>query len=314
MEVPLYAAVPGLAETLGIEQVGTFHDRQGAQQLLSETGALHAAWARVWGEHADLRGGDTVAPEFNGTIGGVQVGQDLYAAEYQGGHRDHLGLFFSYAGAIGDVNGLALGFPNFAAGNLSISAYGGGGYWTHIGPSGWYTDLVVIGSSLTVSPKSNEGIGTMTHGNEVETSLEGGFPVPLPQGFSVEPEAQLIWQDAAVNGLNDGVSTVSFHAASAFVGRLGARVAGQFNDWGVVWQPYANVNIWRNFSGDDNATFAGTTVIPVSEIGTTAQFGLGLIARANTHLSAFVAAEYATNVGGLRRSVVGGNFGIRVSW
>jgi outer membrane autotransporter protein len=59
MEVPVYAEVTVLARELGIVQIGTFHDRQGEQSLLNERGALPAAWARVWGEHAtQSNGGD----------------------------------------------------------------------------------------------------------------------------------------------------------------------------------------------------------------------------------------------------------------
>jgi outer membrane autotransporter protein len=314
MEVPVYAEVPELVRTLGIEQIGTFHDRQGAQMLLSETGTLPATWVRVWGEHADQQSGGAVDPEFTGTISGVQVGQDLYAARTQSGHQDHFGLFFGYAGAAGNVNGLALGFPNFAAGNLSINAYGGGGYWTHIGPGGWYTDAVITGSSLTISPSSMQGIGAVTHGNAIAASLEGGLPIALPVGLSVEPQGHLIWQDAAVNSLNDNISTVSFRTAGGVVGRLGARVQGQFNDQGTLWQPYASVNFLRNFGGADSATFAGTTAIPVSERATAAQFGLGLVARASTHFSAFVTTAYTTNLGGFRCSDFGGNIGARYSW
>jgi hypothetical protein len=50
------------------------------------------------------------------------------------------------------VSGFALGSPNLAAGRLSINAYNAGGYWTHVEPGGWYTDAVLMGSSLTISP------------------------------------------------------------------------------------------------------------------------------------------------------------------
>ncbi|CAG4887102.1 hypothetical protein [Paraburkholderia gardini] len=69
MEVPVYAEVPVLARELSIAQTGTFHDRQGEQSLLGEIGALPAAWARVWGEHATQRNDGAVDPEFSGTLG-----------------------------------------------------------------------------------------------------------------------------------------------------------------------------------------------------------------------------------------------------
>ncbi|MGF6782115.1 autotransporter outer membrane beta-barrel domain-containing protein [Paraburkholderia sp. GAS334] len=314
MEVPVYAEVPVLARELNIAQIGTFHDRQGEQSLLSETGALPAAWARIWGEHATQRNSGAVNPEFSGAMGGVQVGHDVYADTSPSGHRNHYGFFVGFARATGDVSGFALGFPDFAAGHLSINAYSVGGYWTHIGPGGWYTDAVLMGSSLTIDPSSNEGVKTSTHGHAEAASLEAGLPIPLAANLSVEPQAQLIWQHVSVNDLDDGISTVSFHGASGLIGRLGVRLQGHFEGAGTVWQPYLRANLWRYFGGTDSATFAATTVIPTSVAATAAQFGLGVVARVSRRGSVFATAGYTTNVNGAHRSIVGGDVGVRWSW
>jgi outer membrane autotransporter protein len=314
MEVPVYAEVPVLARELGIAQIGTFHDRQGEQSLLNEAGVLPAAWARVWGEHATQRTSGGADPEFSGTMGGVQVGHDIYADRSESGHRNHFGFFLGFARADGDVSGLALGFPDFAAGHLAINAYSLGGYWTHIGPGGWYTDAVVMGSSLTIDPSSNQGIGATTHGHAVTASLEGGLPIPLTAGLSIEPQAQLIWQHVSINDLDDGISSVSFHAASGLTGRLGVRLAGRFDAAGTSWQPYARVNLWRYFGGTDSTTFAGTTAIPTNASATAAQFQIGIVAKVSARGSVFANAGYTTNVNGEHRSIVAGDVGVRWSW
>jgi outer membrane autotransporter protein len=318
MEVPVYAEVPILARELNIAQIGTFHERQGEQSLLIESGALPAAWARVWGEHATQGNSGGANPEFSGAMGGVQVGHDVYADSTASGHRNHYGFFLGFARATGDVSGLALGFPDFAAGHLAINAYSLGGYWTHVGPGGWYTDAVVMGSSLTIDPVSNQGIGATTHGSAAAASLEGGLPIPLSASVSVEPQAQLIWQHVSMNDLDDGVSSVSFHGASGVAGRLGVRLQGRFEGAGtgagVVWLPYLRANLWRYFGGTDSATFAGTTVIPTSVSATTAQFGVGVVARVSRRGSVFATVDYTTNVSSEHRSVVGGNVGARWSW
>jgi outer membrane autotransporter protein len=314
MEVPVYAEVPVLTRELGIVQIGTFHDRQGEQSLLSESGPLPAAWSRIWGEHTTQSNGGAANPEFSGTIAGVQVGHDLYADRSTSGHRNHYGFFIGFARAQGDVNGFALGFPDLSAGRLSINAYSAGVYWTHIGPSGWYTDAVVMGSSLTLDPMSNQGIGASTHGHAVTTSLEAGLPIPLRANLSLEPQAQLIWQHASIDDLNDGISNVSFHAANGLVGRLGLRLQGTFEGAGAQWQPYARANLWRYFNGTDSATFAGTTVIPTDVSATAAQFGVGVVAHLSARGSVFATASYTTNLNGEHRSTVEGNLGARWSW
>ncbi|WP_308102540.1 autotransporter outer membrane beta-barrel domain-containing protein [Paraburkholderia madseniana] len=295
-------------------RAGTFHDRQGDQLLLNESGPLAAAWSRVWGEHTSQSNSGAANPEFSGTMAGVQVGQDIYADRSASGHRNHYGFFIGFARAQGDVNGFALGFPDLSAGRLSINAYSAGAYWTHIGPGGWYTDAVVMGSSLTLDPSSNQGIGASTHGHAVTTSLEGGLPIPLRASLSLEPQAQLIWQHASINDLNDGISSVSFHAANGLVGRLGLRLQGSFEGAGAQWQPYLRANLWRYFNGTDSATFAGTTVIPTDVAATAAQLGIGLVAHLSARGSVFATASYAMNVNGEHRSTVEGNLGARWSW
>lgn len=77
--MPLYASVAGVARQLGVLQVGTFHERQGEQSLVTEPGALPAAWARVWGGQTELRRSGAANAGFDGSTYGVQAGQDIYA-------------------------------------------------------------------------------------------------------------------------------------------------------------------------------------------------------------------------------------------
>jgi outer membrane autotransporter protein len=98
---------------------------------------------------------------------GVQAGHDIYADTTASGQRNHFGFFIGFARATGDVSGLADATPNADVGHLAINAYSLGGYWTHVGAGGWYTDAVVMGSSLVVDSSSRNGIATTTHGNAV---------------------------------------------------------------------------------------------------------------------------------------------------
>lgn len=314
MEVPVYAEVPVIAREITIQQIGTFHERQGEQMLLTENGTLPAAWARAWGGHATLRNSGAADPKFSGGIGGVQVGHDLYADTTTNGHRNHYGFFFGFARATGDISGFALGFPNSDVGHLSINAYSAGLYWTHIGAGGWYTDAVLLGSSLTADPVSNRGIGATTHGSAFATSIEAGLPIPLPDGLGIEPQVQLIWQHVTLNDIDDGISNVSFDEASGLIGRLGVRFYGRFDAAGTSFEPYLRANLWRYFGATDTATFAGTTVIPTSVSATTAQFGAGIVAKVSARGSLFANVAYMTNVGGAHRSAVEGGLGVRWKW
>jgi outer membrane autotransporter protein len=314
MEVPVYAQLPPIARELTIQQIGTFHDRQGEQALLTENGPLPAAWARVWGGHVTQHDSGAADPEFSGGIGGVQAGHDLYADTTPNGHRNHYGFFLGVARATGDVDGFALGFPNADAGHLSIDAYSAGLYWTHIGPGGWYTDAVVLGSSLTADPRSNRGVGATTHGSAFAASFEAGLPIALAARLAIEPQAQLIWQHANLHDIDDGISTVSFHEASGFIGRLGVRFFGHFDAARTTFEPYLRANLWRTFGATDSATFAGTTVIPTNVSATTAQLGAGIVAKVSVRGSVFANVAWSTNLGGSIHRAIEGGVGVRWKW
>lgn len=313
-EVPVYAEVPAIARELGFQQIGTFHDRQGQQALLDESGRLPASWSRVWGGHAQQGQQGDASPAFDGTMIGVQIGQDIYADASQSGHRNHYGVMAGFARASGDVSGLALGFPESTVGTLDINAYSVGLYWTHIGPGGWYGDAVLQGSSLTMEPRSSRGLGASTHGHAVSASLEAGMPLHLSDTLTLEPQAQLIWQRVTIDDIDDGISTIAFRNANGWLGRVGVRVENRFERQGITWMPYLRANILRRFGGTDDAVFSGADVIGTDVAATAAQFGAGVAARLSRRGSAYATVGYLTNLDGSRQNSLFGNLGVRWSW
>ncbi len=250
---------------------------------------------------------------FSGSEVGIQIGQDLFADETPSGHRNHYGLYFSYARASGDVSGFALGFPDYAAGTLAIHAYSIAGYWTHIGPSGWYVDSVLQGSTLTADAHSHRGIGDSTHGTAITASIEAGMPFRLATNLSVEPQLQLVWQHMNVNSIQDAVSTVSFDNANAVLFRAGVRVESKFENKGVVWWPYLRASMLRASGGTDQAIFAGATALGTSLSSTAAQFGGGVVATLGG-ASLYATVSYVSNLDGARRNTLFGNLGVRWRW
>jgi len=314
-EVPLYAAIPGVARQLGVFQIDTFHDRQGDQSLLTGHGALPAAWARAWGNHSVLAEDGAASPEFDGSTFGVQAGHDLYADATANGARNHYGLLIGFARATGSVSGFALGSPNLDVGHLAINAYSVGGYWTHVAANGWYTDMVVLGSSLTVDPQSSDGAAVTTHGHGVAASVEGGLPFALPgSALAIEPQAQLIWQHLSLNDFNDGVSSVSFNSGHTFVGRVGVRLQARFSTAGAYVEPWLRASVLRAFGSDDRTTFAGSTVIGTTIGQTAVQIGAGVVAQVAKSASVYATLGWLTNLGGAHQRTIGGNAGVRWTW
>lgn len=313
-EVPLYAAVPAAARQLGLLQIDTFHDRQGEQGLLTESGTLPASWARAWGGSSNIAQGGDAKSSYDSTVWGMQVGQDVYANVGPGGQRNHYGFFLGFARSVGDVSGLALGEPDTGVGSLQVNAYNAGAYWTHIGPGGWYTDAVAMGSALSVHTYSSGDVSGSTHGGAFTGSVEAGLPLVLGYGLTLEPQAQLVWQWLSLDHFDDGVSNVTWNNGSSFLGRIGARLQWAFDAHGVNWKPYLRVNVLRTFGAEDKTTFGGTTTLGAAIGQTAGQVGAGLVAQVTKRGSVFTTFSYTGNLGGEHQRTVTGDAGVRWAW
>ncbi|GAB3628773.1 BP1344/BB2830 family autotransporter [Pandoraea terrae] len=314
VEVPIYSAMPVLARAVGIAQLGTFHERQGQQGLLDEQGRLPAAWGRVWGQASQLRATGTVTPQFDGTLGGVQVGHDLFASTNESGHRDHIGVLAGWTGAHGDITGFALGWHDTAAGSLGVDAYSAGLYWTHILPAGAYTDMVLMGTSMQFSPKSASGINTSTRGKSFTASLETGWPLAIAPNLSLEPQAQVIWQRQSINDFDDGISTVGFSNGNSGLARIGARLEANLDGPRGLLRPYLLVNLLHSFGAAGSVLFGGVTPITTGTSSTAAQFGVGMAGRVGKSASVYATVAYLTQLDATRQQTISGTIGLRWSW
>jgi outer membrane autotransporter protein len=313
-EVALYAQIPSVMRQLDWMQIDEFHQRQGDQLLLGEKGGMPAAWGRVWGAHSVLSEGGDVSPQFEGSMGGVQIGHDIYADGTEGGHRNHYGFYLGMARATGGVSGNAVGVQGVDVGHLAVNSYSLAGYWTHIGPGGWYTDTVVSGSSLMADTTSSDNVRSSTHGTAVTASIEGGLPLPIGHGLTMEPQAQLIYQHLSIGDLNDGASNVVFGSGNTVLARFGIRFSGTWDALGAAWQPYLGFNVLHAFANGDHQTYDSVTSIGTPVNQTTGRIDAGVVTKFSKHGSAYAAVNWGTNLDGEHVRTVGGNVGVRWSW
>lgn len=313
-EAALYTEAPSVVRQLNLQQVDTFHDRQGEQSLLDGDNKVPAFWGRSWGSHADIHQRGHVTPSFNGTLWGVQLGQDLYTAIQDDGTTHHFGLLFGYSRAIGNVDGFALAQQGTRVGKLQLNNYNYGGYWTQVAPSGWYTDTIIMGSVLRLSTNSINSISASTNGNAVTGSVESGLPIALRENFTLEPQAQLVWQRTSLDPMNDGVSDVRWNNRNTWQGRLGARLQWAFDNNHIDWRPYIRASVLRSFGQNDESTFDGNTTLTNSIDQTAGQIGGGIVAHVSQNGSLFATANYLTNLGGEQQRIITGNVGARWSW
>ncbi|MDH7791322.1 autotransporter outer membrane beta-barrel domain-containing protein [Ochrobactrum sp. AN78] len=313
VEVPVYSALPPVAHHLALTTLGTFHERRGEQDLLRSGGYLPATWARLFGQDIDTKWKGTVAPGLDGKLFGIQAGQDLWGRETDSGHSDRFGLFFGYTRVTGDITGQALGWNDLAVGDLEMTGTSFGGYWTHIGPQGWYLDAVLMGTWYGGDASSNAGQSIDIDGHGVTASLEGGYPIALSGSWTLEPQAQLIWQSLSLDDQADRYSSVSFDSDNAWTGRIGMRLQGAEDTSIGKLRPYLKANLWQNFSSDQTVRFA-TDPIVTDLKGTSLEVGGGLTLDITEKASLYATADYTTNLGGERNRIWEGNIGLNVKW
>jgi autotransporter family porin len=312
-EVPVYAAVPGTTRLLLLSILSTFHERRGEQSLLQGKGIVPAAWGRFLGQRVERQWAGAAAPEFDGSILGLEVGVDLASFEIASGHRDRVGLFFAYAQASGDISGFAIGEQQ-EVGHERINSYGLGGYWTHIGPTGWYIDSVLTGLWFNGDANSNFGTGIDVSGNSMAASIEAGYPIPLTRQISLEPQAQFIWQHFWLDDEQDAFSTVAFNTPEGFTARAGLRLRGSFSAETILWQPYVKVNLWQGFGGDDELLFGGSDTISSEQQTTALEAGGGVVTKIGEVVALYATLSWTNDLDGNTLHNLGGNFGLRVAW
>jgi outer membrane autotransporter protein len=319
-EIPGYTLAPSIVSRMGLVALDTFHQRRGDQSVLDSYGAHPAVWGRLFGQSYDrdwdaaVDGMDyALAPSFDGHIFGIQAGLDLFGKEHNDGTQDRVALFFTHTRAKGDVSGNVLAMQDVETGEVNLNGTSLGVNWTHIGAAGWYVDAIAMGTVIGGVITSDRGIGADMDGNSLLLSLEGGYPFALGDSWKLEPQAQIVWQRVDLDDTDDGFSGIDYEPYDGFIGRLGVRLEGNTTLGGKPVQPFATVNLWQEFSGDNTIVFNEESVT-VATGGTTLELQGGLTAQWTEKVSLYGSVGYMTSVGDEDFDGFTGNLGLRAKW
>lgn len=313
-EVPTWSVLPPAAAQLTLMALGTFHDRQGDQRLLTETGAFGAGWGRVYGTDLNKTWAGTVTPQFDGSIKGFQVGNDLYSSLLSDGQTQRIGFFVGHTELNGDVKGFNLGFEGRRAGKIELDGDSYGLYWTLTDPTGGYVDAVVMGTRLDGDNRSERGLKIDNRGHALTLSAEAGYPFAVAADWVLEPQVQIIHQKVSLDTQDDGVSRVEFDSDSAWTGRLGARLKGSYQVSGMPVEPYLRANLWHTFSGTDAVIFDDTERVETQQRASTGDLGVGVIVSLAPTVAVYAATDYSQNLDSNQQRSVAGRISLRISW
>ena len=135
-ELATDGVVQPIARQMGLQTLGTLHQRIGDTLTLANTGGegggvARSDWARFFGQGIDNSYQSLADPRASGWMGGFQGGVDLLRSSFLPGHRDVAGLYLAFANSDIDVQGLV---TNAAAtnnvqsrtGTLGLGGYSAG--------------------------------------------------------------------------------------------------------------------------------------------------------------------------------------------
>jgi outer membrane autotransporter protein len=316
--MPLFAAVPAQLRQSDLAMIGNLHRRVGDQAVPGAPAAEGAgggrqAWARAVYSDLDIRQGGPLDAHSQGQVSGLQAGSDLLATGswraglYVGGLDGNANVSANAPGVFGPV------------GHTDLQSRYVGGYGTWMDTSGLYVDAVLQwgNHNYTVRPDGSFGI----HGKSTSTtaSLEAGKAFVVADGWSLEPQAQIVYQRSHFDDVLMIGQLVQQNADAGWIGRLGLRVKGDIATAAGRLQPYARLNVYRATSGTDVTTFIGTatpTVIASAAGYTSTEVAAGMTLALSPTATLYGEVGHLFNSGGDARvkSSVQGSIGLRISW
>lgn len=345
-EVPMMASVTPIAMEYGYAMLDTLHERvgevyikpltpsyeehvvRGKNQvvrvpvaLMDQTKWVSSGWARLIGDRG-FRDNDNFerrGPDYDYTFAGIQAGLDVYGHEQVDGTLDKAGFYIGYGNIDANVKGAWRG----KAGSIDMDAYTIGAYWTHKASQGWYTDAVLQSTWYSAEAKSVDGQKMKPDGFGIIASLEGGYAFNLGNGFTIEPQAQLAYQNLSFDDVSDAYGRFNLSDEESLRGRLGVRLAKEWNVAGEAHprlvSTWLRTNVWHEFMGDATTTVSGlngvySTSVTSSLGGTWGEIGAGVSGQVSDAVALFATGAYNRSLDNKGREAWDGRLGVTVKW
>ena len=319
--VSAYVLMPKVNMEMGYSIIGTLHERRGENRILdlenmsADKGQI---WTRIYGSGLNENGTDRF--QYEGNLYGVQIGHDFKINKDKNGNDHLLGGYISYNRANTDF------FDEYRAenGKISDSKYTGKGKSESISlgitktkytPKDSYYDLVGQVSYLQNKYNSRDDYSAKQNGFGLLLSGEAGksFNISKNGNWSVEPQAQLIYQYLNTKSFNDGLRNVNQDNRNGLRGRAGVRLAYNGDNGNSRTNSYyAVANVWHDFTKyDSKYTNIGSDKI-TEKLGTTwGEIGLGAQAPLGQKSNLYVDTRYEHSFNNSNRSGYKGTIGFK---
>lgn len=140
--------------------------------------------------------------------------------------------------------------------------------------------------------------------------------------FTLEPQAQAIWQNVRFSDNNDGLGDVALGSTHGVTGRVGLRGKWQLSTQnGQLWEPYVAANFWRDWGGRSATVFgdaaSNASTAPLVPQASRAELAGGVTGKLLARLSVYGSLGYEHDVGdatNAQREGFNADVGVRYTW
>ena len=311
--MPTLTLEPTGANAFTLSTLSAFGEAQTARQIFSALELASRPWATFFPGGA-AQPGARPPEQLEAPNQQMVIGPDLLVRETAAGTVHRAGMFVGHNNLQSSFSGSRplLGDKQRSAVNLSGESLGV--YWSMTHEQGWHLDAVAMGSRIEVMGRSESGQRLDGNGHAMTFSLQGGYPIRLGGGWTIEPQAQLINQRFYPGTRAQEETLRAFDSQPSWSGRVGAKLSGRYEVRGMPVEPYVRTNVWYDFSETGDVKLDQVDKISSSRYSTTVELGLGLVARVTPSVGLFVSADYSSDVDGNDLNGLIGSLGVRMRW
>lgn len=304
--VATYGVVQPIAREMGMLTLGTRSQRGGdsAMMMASDTAQGPSMWTRLLIDEIDHSYQAYAAPTAKGSLGGLQIGSEVWQHTTAAGNSERFGLYVAQTRANISVGGLVTNdagtqYVRQHTGKVKLTGTSLGAYWSHTGADSSYIDATLQGTRYRGNASSESGSLDMLGAGFI-ASLETGYPIAIPAlgaGFTLEPQAQLSWQRTEFKDSADRQSSVALGKTTGTTGRVGVQGKWRIDTAsGTVVEPFVGINYLQDWNGTSTTVYDGKDRAPLASSTGRISTDVGVSTGLTTNLKVYGAVGYQTGV------------------
>lgn len=298
--VPAVAGLDAATLLIGKASLGSLSQRLGALRDNVAHGSMQV-WINGFYRHDKLGAG--ACEDATIATAGIQAGADWTRALKDGETHLTLGVFADYASADMDMDG------DIASTTTKSKALG---LYARLRGSNWYADAVFRAGLLDYTVDVPGLPSFDTEANTWAASIEVGRAISAFAGWTIEPQAQVVYQSTFMDDATDSRGFVyRANGTESVEGRAGARLWRQFTlKNNAVVTPYARASFVYEFKSD-SALYVSDHMFGNDLGGAAGMVDAGASVQFTRNFSAYAAASW------LKGSKIGSysfNLGAALAW